>query len=251
MKYLYALTAIPMSSPGEGMLGEPLRVVRCDGIFAVLGDVPRLPRPTPELLQKQDSVVRRLATCTDALLPARFGQAASSEETLLDSIRSDARDLRARLELVRGCEQMTLRFFATRLDGDGATNARAGDATHGTDPVSGDDDRGPSRESPGLAYLRARSTLYRSPTAESSLPGAAALLVRLRGVTRGEKFRKHDRAPLVASVYHLVPRTSIATYMARISEARPLAPSFRISMSGPWPPYAFAQEPSPRDELSL
>ena len=57
---------------------------------------------------------------------------------------------------------------------------------------------------------------------------------------RAERLDRHD-GPLVASVYHLVPRGESAAYLAALEAAAPKS-ALRVSASGPWPPYAFGPE---------
>jgi hypothetical protein len=73
--YLYALVdGEPSGSLGEGIAGEPLRLVSFGELSAVLGDLETPPQPDRETLQAQDAVARRLTERFTALLPARFGE---------------------------------------------------------------------------------------------------------------------------------------------------------------------------------
>jgi len=58
---------------------------------------------------------------------------------------------------------------------------------------------------------------------------------------RGERRQRHERPPLLASVYHLVPRDGLDAYRAALDAATRKA-RVRVSSSGPWPPYAFAPD---------
>ena len=51
---------------------------------------------------------------------------------------------------------------------------------------------------------------------------------------------RHDTAPLLASVYHLVDRSAVPAYRAAIE--RFVSTDVRVVATGPWPPYAFAPE---------
>ena len=69
----------------------------------------------------------------------------------------------------------------------------------------------------------------------------AICLVDATGQVRGERRVRHERPPLLASVYHLVPRESLDAYQAAVTAAAREA-GLRVSSSGPWPPYAFAPD---------
>jgi hypothetical protein len=43
----------------------------------------------------------------------------------------------------------------------------------------------------------------------------------------------------VASAYHLVPRERVEEYRAALAAVAE-TPALRVTVSGPWPPYAFA-----------
>jgi hypothetical protein len=68
------------------------------------------------------------------------------------------------------------------------------------------------------------------------VPAFAPLRAAVRRWIRDERVEKHDR---VASIYHLVPRGSIDRYTSAIERAAREA-GVRMIVSGPWPPYAFA-----------
>ena len=61
-----------------------------------------------------------------------------------------------------------------------------------------------------------------------------ALLVRDEHVT----VRPSERLLLAAA--HLVERVNIQKYRARVAEARQNRPELHFLVSGPWPPYTFA-----------
>ncbi len=110
--YLYAVVegepAVPL---GEGIAGEPLRWLPVGGVGIVAGELTVPPQPFPEILQRQDAVVQRLAGLFAALLPARFGESAADEATLAAKLAPRERELAEALKLVHGCVQMTLRVF--------------------------------------------------------------------------------------------------------------------------------------------
>jgi hypothetical protein len=67
------------------------------------------------------------------------------------------------------------------------------------------------------------------------------VLDALAPLVRGERRERHDRPPLIASVYHLVGRDSLEGYRTAVESAARAA-GVRVTSSGPWPPYAFAPD---------
>lgn len=185
-------------------LEEPLRLVRCGELLIVAGG--EAPPLTPESLAEQDALVRRLNV--PALLPIRFGEKVRDEEELRKLLKPRTADLIEALKKVRGCVQMTLRAF-----GEPA-------------PMPGPVEQG----GPGTRYLEARR---REIERAHSLPEIGPLLDLLRPLVRAERIERKEQGALLGTVYHLVRREDLPAYQ----EA---AQGQGVTVSGPFPPYAFA-----------
>jgi hypothetical protein len=213
MLYVYALLASrPRGAAGPGLVGEPVRVLDCGTVFAATGVVAMAPTPAPQSMRAHDSVVRRLAAGADAILPVRFGCVVEDRAALLRSLAGRESELRAALQLVAGQEQMTLRIYGERR------------------PLASDAGGGP-----GTRYLAERRRAR-------EVPEIAPLRRLLSRIVRAERVDSHDRPPLVASVYHLIPRGRSAEYLAALERTAPSLAGIRARASGPWPPYAFGPE---------
>ncbi len=224
--YIYAVAEIGDGADlGDGLAGEALAVVRSGAVAAVIGHMAQAPEPAADTLRAHDDVVRRLAARCRAVLPARFGSLAPDEAALRAALADRAAEYAASLERVRDREQMTVRIFAAT--GAGTEAARAAEGTSGGIPASA---------GPGARYLAARA----QEAGASGIPGLQALLDRLAPVVAAQIIERHDAAPLVASVYHLVERDSGPRYRDALRAAAEAAPELRVAASGPWPPYAFA-----------
>lgn len=201
------------AAPGRisvrGVLGEPLQAVRIGPIDAIVGRVRAIPKPTDSNLRRYSRVMSALWRRTPALLPARFGTSARDLADLQVMIRSRERTLRRSLRAVRNRAQMTVRLV-TKGEPD---TARAT----------------PKGKQSGTQYLRARQRAY-------AVPSFAPLRAAVRRWIRDERVEKRGG---VASIYHLVPRGSADRYESAIQEAARTA-GVRMILSGPWPPYAFA-----------
>lgn len=218
--YLYALVDEEPAGPlGEGIAGEPLRLLACGGLAAVTGEIPERPRPSRETLQAQDAVVRRLAERFGALLPARFGEAFAAESALAGRLAPRARELAEALNLVRGCVQMNLRVFG--------------------DPEPAPETDAELAGGPGTRFLAGRR---RQLERARSLPEIAPLCEALSPLLRAERLERHAAGRLLGTAYHLVPRSRTADYLAVLEAAGERIGGRRVAASGPWPPYAFAPE---------
>lgn len=203
--YLYALVAEPIEPLGTGLAGETLITVDCAPVgFAVCGQMSSEPSATAETLRAHDALVRELAERAHALLPARFGELAEDADDLRAAVAKQSTALAGALAAVRDREQMTLRIF-----GDAAPPP-------------------PARS--GTEYLEQRRA---RPAVEARVRACLAPLVAAERVERG-------RPPLHCSLHHLVTRGSADAYR-RALEALELGDA-RITISGPWVPYAFAPD---------
>lgn len=198
--YLYAVIDEEPAEP----LGAGLRLIRCGDLLVVAGEAEL--KMTPENLAVQDAVVRGLRVT--AVLPIRFGEKVQDEEELRKLLKPRASDLIQALEKVRGCEQMTLRVF--------------GDPAPLPEPVE--------EGGPGTRYLEARR---REIERAHSLPEIEPLLERLRPLVRAERIERKEQGRLLGTVYHLVRREDVPAYKETSEDAR-------VTLSGPFPPYAFA-----------
>lgn len=231
--WLYALLdGAPAGPPVIGLGGEALRVVPVSTLFAAVGVLEATPAVSEEALRLHDAAVRALAALAPAVLPARFGQGAASDEALLARVASRAPELSRALEEVRGCEQMTLRAFGVAERTDEADEEARPDEALG----------------PGARYLAARRRARAHAASKSTevpelepLLAALAPLVRATRVERPRAGAPRAATPaLLASVYHLVRRGDAASYAALVAAHAPAVAPRRVALSGPWPAYAFA-----------
>ena len=206
------------------------------GLRVACGEVEAPPAATAAALAAHDAVVRRLGAAAAAVLPFRFGQHAGDPAALEAALSPRAAELAAALVCVAGCVQMTLRVF-----GDQAGN-QAGDQAGDEAGAAAEDETesgGAEGAGPGTRYLAARRRRERSALA---LPGVAELRAALRPLVRAERLERHGPGRLLLSVHDLVPAEAAAGYRAEVEAASTRRPSGpRVTVSGPWPPYAFGE----------
>jgi hypothetical protein len=201
----------------RGVMGEPLQAVRVGRIDAIVGRVRAVPGPTDANLRRYSRLMSALWRGTPALLPARFGTSARDLSDLQVMIRSRERTLRRSLRAVRNRAQMTIRIVGSNLPEVGRVR-----------PIREGKSATTARQS-GTQYLRSRQREY-------DVPAFTPLRAAVRRWIRDERVEKRGG---VASIYHLVPRGSADRYLSAIEEAAREA-GVRMIVSGPWPPYAFA-----------
>jgi hypothetical protein len=215
---LYALVAgaeTPLRA--TGISGERLRVVRMEGVDAVVGLVARPPKPTIAAIRRYDEVERAVMASYASVLPARFGTCAPAVDALAASVRDRRVTIRRNLGLVRRRVQMTVRVFtdsgpaASRM---GAISPPDESATRGTQ------------------YLKRR-------VEQTRVPGASGLRPAVAKWVRAERSERHSGGRLAGTLYHLVPRSAVPAYRRALSDAA-MAAGLTTVVSGPWPPYAFA-----------
>jgi hypothetical protein len=221
--FLYALTSARAGRPAlRGICGEPLRAVRIGRLDVIIGHVRARPKPTDANLRKYNRLMGALWLGAPALLPARFGTTMNdiSELELLVRARLDV--LRSNLRMVRGRAQMTVRMADLR-------------ERHG-EPRFGVRERGSgglTSRGVGAEYLRARAAEERRAREVPAFAPCRA------AVQRWVKAERVEKTAGVATIYHLVPRGAAARYATELQRAASEA-GLRMIVSGPWPPYAFA-----------
>lgn len=216
--YVYALVgAGELGEEIAGVAGEPLALVGEGRVRAAAGFLEAPPRLSAAALAAHDAAVRRLADRAPAILPARFGQWLPDEAALRSWMSAQEGDLAEALARVEGCVQMTLRVF--------------GEAAPPEPPPGEEGARGP-----GTRYLEGR---LRETARERSLPEIAPLRDALRPLVRAERIERAGAGKLLATSYDLIRRGEAAAYTRIIEETAPRLAGWRVTASGPWPPYAF------------
>ena len=216
---LYALVAgAERPLRATGICGEPLRVVRMQDVHGVVGVLPRPPKPTVAAMRRYDEVERTVMTSYASVLPARFGTCAATVDALAASVGDRRVAVRRNLVLVRCRVQMTVRLFT-------------GPASPGSTPRIASLDEDPSTR--GAHYLKTRMEQMQVPGADRLRPAVARWV-------RAERSQRHSGGQLAGTLYHLVPRSGVSAYRRALSNAA-IDAGLTTVVSGPWPPYAFAE----------
>jgi hypothetical protein len=168
--------------------------------------------PSEASLREQHAIVVDIWRRTGRLIPVRFGTV-MSEADLTARVATAAPALARKLQQFHGRVQMTVRVFEDLSPPE----------------------RGSLPGTSGTAYLKA-------------LRDRAAAVSRLAAEVRGpveslvlEERLESGRGPLRLSLFHLIAADDEAQYRAAL-DAFAGEGSRRVSVSGPWPPFAFAPE---------
>ncbi|MBS2014914.1 MAG: GvpL/GvpF family gas vesicle protein [Deltaproteobacteria bacterium] len=213
MMTLYAIVgARPARGLGKGLAGGALSVVSAAGAFVVVERAPASEAGV-EAMRAYDRIVRRIARASPAVLPFRFGSAVPDARALATSLAPVRPAIARALAKVEGCVQFTLRVFGEAAPLPAPARRRGGPGTRWLD-----------------ARMAARRVSEIAPVTASTTP-----------FVRAAKSLRHDRAPLLASVYHLVSRADARRYRAALAAASRALVAVRVEATGPWPPYAFAE----------
>ena len=171
-----------------------------------------------------NAVVRSVFKQTTPL-PCRYGMIVTDKQ-LRNYISTHKQALKNGLAHVRGGAEMNLRISGPRIS---------------ISPAPGPEYRKPV--GPGTRFLLNKRTEFRGEEWQAAQKAelTAWLGERLGGLIRDEKINlvPHERA-LLARVDHLVDRTHIEPYREKMGAAIQERPDIRFMVSGPWPPYSFA-----------
>jgi hypothetical protein len=237
--YVYALVdAVPSGRPGRGLSG-PLRVRDIPGGFAVVERRADVPPPEFGSLSKHQAVVMRLADAVPAILPVRFGTLLD-DEALDEALGERAEELREAFALVRHRVQFTWRRHAATSSSQ--VHAGSQQSAHSapsrraeTDPDAATPGPGAQTSGPGAAYLR-RAARGANPAPP---PALNVVRARLHAFVVRERFQP-AASGVPDTLYQLIEKSAQTRYRA-MADAIVLTTS-AFTVSGPWPPFAFAPE---------
>ena len=205
MIYLYAVVDELAGLPdGPGIDGASLERRRAGDFDLVVSEHAAEVEPTEEAVLTPARVVEELLPLAGAVLPARFGVGFEDGTSLERAVGDRAADLDKSLDRVRGRVEVGVRVV--------------GDQT-------------PPPAETGREYLEARQRqLAAIDELHDSL--AARALAATRGNSRGQ---------LVMSGAYLVDPEGIPEFQKAVGALQSEHPQLTFALTGPWPPYSFAE----------
>jgi hypothetical protein len=213
--YVYGITARPVRTSRPGIFGRPLRAIGVGPVHVLVETAGSAPTPTVRNLVAQHRVLQTLVSQGVDVLPVRFGTFLSGREELRRLIEARRGDLVRALGIIRGRVQMTIRL----------TLAAHEPQSHATTATR------------GATYLRARADRARRRARD---PVVQAIQRAARPYARKSRLDWREGGQEVAILHHLVARGRVPQYeqaVIRVVRARGLG----AIVSGPWPPFAFAE----------
>jgi hypothetical protein len=210
--YVFALTgrAIPSFTVDK----HRVEFIDLGGVHAAIERLTERPTVSETSLRTQHDIVMRIFDNIADVVPARFG-ALIEEGELRDILAARRSLIQDALTLVRGRVQMTVRF------------REAPESMPARKPF------GANGAMSGTAYLEARRSAAR--TMMPVLAGVVSTAVADMTIAeRSEPATERTHAAL----YHLIDRSRVVRYSDALSRLQSPA----ISVSGPWPPFAFAPD---------
>ena len=210
--YVYALSG--GSTTPFTAHGHRIDFVAFGNVYAAVERSAKRPAVSEAALRTQHEIVIRIFASVDDVLPVRFGAYVEEEE--LGQLVTMRRDVIQRaLDLVRGRVQMT-----TRIRGQEASKARPA-----VSPAIA--------AATGTAYLEAR----RSAGARPLTPMATSVAKAVRHLAVSERVDSETARTSIA-IYHLIDKHRVKDYKEALSSLQ----SSALTVTGPWPPFAFAPD---------
>jgi Gas vesicle synthesis protein GvpL/GvpF len=217
--YVYCLAEQidALATTVTGISGAKVDIVKLEDFSLLVSQIEGEPAlVTRENALAHDAVVRSVLDQTTPL-PFRFGTL-TTEKELRGYLKTRRPNIEARLALVRGCLEMSVKIIGNTDQAEiGVENRDLG---------------------PGAAFLeKKRREIFGSEQAKEV---ADWLQKEVRETVREEQVSLCPTEKLIVAAAHLVEREHLAAYRDHVGNARKLRPELHFLVSGPWPPYSFS-----------
>jgi hypothetical protein len=224
--YVYCLAGgvEMLDEPVTGISGAAVRLLKANNLSVLVSDVDAdSVAVTRDNALAHAAVVRSLLNRTTPL-PFRFGTLVT-EQQLRSYLSARAPALDDKLAQVRGCVEMSVKIIWE-------ISEKHPPAPPQTDPEQG----------AGTTFLteKRRQILGDERRAAEAAELATWLHQQVGRMVRDERVTLRPAEKLVLAAAHLVERAEIVAYREKMLEARQYRPDLRFLLSGPWPPYSFA-----------
>ena len=221
--YCFAEGLDRLNKPQRGVSGAPVQLLKIDDLVAIISASRGEGfRPNRDTLAHA-AVVRSVFKQTTPI-PFRFGQAVT-EQYLRNYISIHRQAIKARLAHVRGRAEMNVRMIGTR--------------ENAPPPVFNPE----KPVGPGTRFLLDKRRDFRGDEwrAAQIAELSAWFSQKLGKLTRDEHINVvPSERVVIARADHLIDRANILEYRTRMAQAIEERPDTRFMVSGPWPPYSFA-----------
>jgi hypothetical protein len=224
--YVYCLAAglDALAGSPSGISGAPVRLLTVADLTVVVSDSETDAVPvTRENALAHAAVVRSVFELTTPL-PFRFGTLVA-EPQLRNYIAARKAALETKLAHVRDCVEMSVKIIWDEADIEQSDE----------EPVV-------AGKGVGASFLaeKRREILGNEARAARAAEISTWLREIIRGLARDEQLAVRLSEKLVLAAGHLVERANIPQYREKLAKARNERPELHFLVSGPWPPYSFA-----------
>lgn len=226
--YVYCLVegAVALEETRAGISGAPVRIVTAENLAVLVSDLEVESVPvTRENALTHAAVVRSVLNRTTPL-PFRFGTIVNDQQ-LQSYLAAHRGALESKLVSLRGCVEMSVKIIRQISQKDQSETSAEADA-----------------EGQGAGTMFLAEKRQRILGDENLAAGAGKiskwLQKELSGLIRDEQVTLRPAEPLVLSAAHLIERDKITAYREAVAKARQNRPELHFLLSGPWPPYSFA-----------
>ena len=211
-----------LDDPAPGISSAPVRLLKTEGLSVLVSDLDAdVIQLTRENALAHAGVVRSILDRTTPL-PFRFGTLVT-EQQLANYLSARKPAIETKLAHVRGCVEMSVKIIyeptAQQSEPDENVNQGAGTSF--------------------LAQKR-REILGGEQGAAEAATISTWLHDHVSGLIRDEQVTLRPSEKLVLAAAHLVERGRVKKYRENMAETCQSRPELHFLLSGPWPPYSFA-----------
>jgi len=220
-----------------GVDGQPVFLLSNDGLSATVSKIqhPHISYNISWLLAyKQVIEAFHNDLAIGGVIPMRYGYLFKERSQVTRLLKERSKQYKALLKELEGCVEMGIRILIS--DSAKKRNSKL-------------ETRNSKLETPGHAYLAARKANYAQE--EKFNKQVEQVIERCRALFSGLFVKCKTEVPSIAnfqfsihnpfpSIYFLIPRESIAAFRRAFRQLSKNETA-RLLLSGPWPPYNFAQ----------
>lgn len=211
-----------LEDPAPGISGAPVHLLKTEGLSILVSDLDsEMVQVTRENALAHAAVVRSILDRTTPL-PFRFGTLVT-EQQLVNYLSARKPALETKLSKVRGCVEMSVKIIRP----PSAPEPEPNDQTN---------------QGAGTSFLtqKRREILGGEQSAAEAATISTWLHDQISGLIRDEHVNLRPTEKLVLAAAHLVERAKVKKYRENMAEACQSRPDLHFLLSGPWPPYSFA-----------
>jgi hypothetical protein len=226
--YAYCLASgiDSLPSPVQGISAAPVRLLKMENLVVLVSDLDMDAVPVTRENALTHAAVVRSVLDQATPLPFRFGTLVN-EQQLKNYISARKPALESKLEMVRGCVEMSVKIIWDFLDDDEP------------EPPKEYQD---NKQGVGAKFLaeKRREILGDERRSAQAEEISTWLQENLNPLARDKQVTMRPGGKLVLSAAHLVERAKIGPFREKLAQLREERPVLHFLLSGPWPPYTFA-----------